>query len=116
MGIIAEPYGKTRMTDLLSTRINTALPFQVHDLDVPRRVVRLTAAAGSVLGNGRYPPAVAEHLGETLTLIALLASTLKYEDVFSLQIQGDGPISLMVADTTSDELLDTGQLLAELFC
>ena len=53
MGIIAEPYGKTRMTDLLSARIDTALPFQVHDLGVRRRVVRLTTAAGSVLGNGR---------------------------------------------------------------
>ena len=115
MGIIAEPYGKTRMTDLLSARIDTALPFQVHDLDVPRRVVRLTATASSVLGTGRYPPAVAEHLGETLALVALLASALKYDGGFSPQIQGDGPISLMLADATSDELLDTGQLLAELF-
>ena len=102
MEIIAEPYGKPRKTDLPSTRIDTALPFQIHDLGVPRRVVKLTAAPGSVLGTGRYPPAVAEHLGETLALAAPLASALKYDSGFSLQIQGDGSISLMITDTASE--------------
>ena len=90
------------MTDLLSARIDSALPFQVHKLGVRGRVVRLTAAAGPMLGTERYPPAVAGLLGGSLALVALLASTLKCDVVFSLKIQGDGPISLMVANATSD--------------
>ena len=74
------------MTDLLSARIDTALPIQVHDLDALSQVAKLTAAAGSVLGTGRYPAALAEHLDETLALVAFFASALKYDGGFSLQI------------------------------
>ncbi len=44
-------------------------------------------------------------MGETLALTAVLASALKFDGVFKIQAQGDGPLSLMVADMTHDGAL-----------
>jgi molecular chaperone Hsp33 len=41
---------------------------------------------------------VARLLGETVVLAVTLAATLKYDGVFTLQLKGDGPVSLAVAD------------------
>ena len=49
-----------------------------------------------------YPPPVRGLALDCLGLTAVLASTLKYEGVFSLQIQGNGPVSLLLADATSE--------------
>ncbi|MDP1751292.1 MAG: Hsp33 family molecular chaperone HslO, partial [Reyranella sp.] len=40
-----------------------------------------------------------------MTLCAALATSLKYDGIFTLQISGDGPIRLLVADLTSDGAL-----------
>ncbi|MBF0561889.1 MAG: Hsp33 family molecular chaperone HslO [Alphaproteobacteria bacterium] len=77
------------------------LPFQIDAGAFRGRVVRLGPALGDVLARHDYPDAVASMLGETLVLAVTLAGMLKYEGVFSLQIQGDGPIRLLVADVTS---------------
>jgi molecular chaperone Hsp33 len=45
-----------------------------------------------------YPRAAAMLLGETLALAALLGSLLKTEGRLIVQAQGDGPISLLVAE------------------
>ena len=84
------------------TTLDTVLPFQVDGLGVRGRFVRLAEVARPVVADARYPAPVASLVLETLVLTALLASVLKYEGVFSLQIQGDGPISLLVADITSE--------------
>jgi molecular chaperone Hsp33 len=41
-------------------------------------------------------------LGQMMAIAAALAGALKYEGVFTLQTQSNGPIRLMVADVTSD--------------
>lgn len=65
------------------------------------RLVRLGPALDAIVRRHAYPEVVAELLGETLALAAALASSLKYEGVFTLQTRGDGPVSLMVADISS---------------
>ncbi|CAA7618823.1 Hsp33 family molecular chaperone HslO [Magnetospirillum sp. UT-4] len=77
------------------------LPFQVGGGAVRGRLVRLDAALDGILGGHAYPPAVGALLAETLALAAVLAGALKYEGVFTLQAQGDGPVTLVVADVTS---------------
>lgn len=54
-----------------------------------------------IMGRHEYPPPVAILLSEVATLTVLLSSMLKHEGVFTLQISGDGPIRLLVADVTT---------------
>jgi len=77
------------------------LPFLLDAGLVRGRLVRLGPALDEILGGHDYPAMVAERLAETLTIASALAGALKYEGVFTLQIQGDGPIPLLVADVTS---------------
>ena len=50
----------------------------------------------------RLPAAVSDLLGQLLVLAGALAGGLKFEGSFSLQIRGDGPVRLLVADCTND--------------
>ncbi|KZD12611.1 molecular chaperone Hsp33 [Oceanibaculum pacificum] len=81
---------------------NLVLPFQIEALGLRGRAVRLGAEVDAILNRHDYPAPVARMLGEALALTALLAAALKYDGIFTLQIQSDGPISLLVADVTSD--------------
>jgi molecular chaperone Hsp33 len=48
---------------------------------------------------------VARPLAEAMVLCAALATSLKYDGIFTLQIAGDGPIRLLVTDLTTDGAL-----------
>ena len=85
-----------------SINLDFAQTFQIEGLDVRGRLVRLGPALDDVLHAHGYPEPVSEMLAETLTLAVTLASALKYKGIFTLQIQSDGPISLLVADITSE--------------
>ena len=77
-------------------------PFKIEGQAVRGRLVRLGPLIDAVLDRHRYPPVVAELLGEMVALAAGLAGALKYDGVFTLQTKGDGPVRLMVADVTSE--------------
>jgi len=89
------------------TSSDAVLPFQVDALGVRGRLVRLGEAAKPLLDENRYPATVRGLALDTMALTALLASTLKYEGVFSLQVQGDGPVGLLFGDATSEGALRT---------
>lgn len=84
---------------------NLALPFALPMLGARGRVVRLGPAVDAILRRHDYPPPVAALLGESLALCVALASSLKYEGIFTLQMRGDGPVRLLVVDLTSDGAL-----------
>lgn len=65
------------------------------------RMIRLGAAIDRILSGHDYPALVGQILGETVVLAAGLAGGLKFDGIFTLQAQGSGPISLLVADVTS---------------
>ncbi len=69
------------------------------------RMVKLGPALDGVVGPHGYPIQVSRLLAEAVSLAAALAGALKYDGIFTLQIQGKGPISLVVADVTSDGAL-----------
>lgn len=77
-------------------------PFQIEAAGLRGRLVRLGPAVDAVLARHGYPTPVASMLAETLAMTAVLASGLKYDGVFSLQMQGDGPVGLVIADLSSD--------------
>jgi molecular chaperone Hsp33 len=82
-----------------------ALPFQLDALGVRGRLVRLGPSLDAIIERHGYPLAVARPLAEAMVLCVALATSLKYDGIFTLQISGDGPIRLLVTDLTSDGAL-----------
>jgi molecular chaperone Hsp33 len=76
-------------------------PFQIESSNLRGRLVRLGATVDEILSAHDYPEPVAQLLGETVMLAAMMASALKYEGVFTLQAKGDAAVSMLVADITS---------------
>jgi molecular chaperone Hsp33 len=89
------------MMTLQSSLDDHVQPFQIEAPGLRGRLVRLGPAVDSVLTGHHYPAPVAAMLAEALAMGAVLASGLKYDGIFTLQLQGDGPVRLMVVDITS---------------
>lgn len=78
-------------------------PFQLEsggegEARLTGRLARLGAVVDDVLSRHDYPEPVAHLLGEAIALCATLAGALKFDGIFTFQIQGDGPVSLLLAD------------------
>ncbi len=76
-------------------------PFQLEVSALRGRAVRMGDVINDILEPHGYPNPVAHLVGETITIAALLSSMLKYEGIFTLQMHGDGPVSMLVADVTA---------------
>jgi molecular chaperone Hsp33 len=64
-------------------------------------LVHLDAAWRALIEHSDYPAAIRDTLGEAVAASLLLAATIKFEGVLSLQLQGDGPMHLMLVQCTS---------------
>ena len=64
-------------------------------------LVHLDAAWRALIEHRRYPQAIRDTLGEAVAASLLLAATIKFQGVLSLQLQGDGPVHLMLVQCTS---------------
>lgn len=84
----------------------------MHDRDCLRRfvfdrfpirgqLVHLDAAWLALLEHRDYPVMVRDILGQSMAAAALLAATIKFDGVLSLQLQGDGALYLMLAQCTA---------------
>lgn len=80
---------------------DVVLPFALESSALRGRIVRLGPVATQILTAHDYPQILAATLAKTLAAATLFAAMIKYEGVFSLQFQGDGPVDLMVVDVTS---------------
>ena len=67
-----------------------------EDLSVRGELVQLDSAYQSIIANKNYPVPLQGLLGELLVATTLLTATLKFEGSITLQLQGDGPVSLAV--------------------
>jgi molecular chaperone Hsp33 len=65
------------------------------------QVVRLTNAWQTGLAHQSYPPCIQALLGELVSAAVLLASNIKFNGSLVLQLQGDGPVALIVVECTS---------------
>ena len=61
-------------------------------------LVSLDTASRAILDAHPYPPALRRVLAELLAASALLASTLKFSGSLIVQLQGDGPVRLLVVE------------------
>jgi len=72
--------------------------FLFDQSNVRGEVVHLDAAWRAVLERHDYPPALRTVLGELMAASTLLAAMLKLKGALILQIQGQGPVSLLVVE------------------
>ncbi len=77
---------------------DVVVPFKIETANIRGRFVRLGNAVDDVLRIHNYPEPVSRLLGEALTLVAMLGSSLKFDGTFSLQTRSDGPVKMLVAD------------------
>ena len=59
-------------------------------------LVRLDVTWRAANEHHDYPPVVRDALGEAMAATALLAGTMKFDGRLTLQVQGEGPLHLMV--------------------
>ncbi|MGA9033394.1 MAG: Hsp33 family molecular chaperone HslO [Sulfuricaulis sp.] len=79
--------------------------FMFENEPIRGEIVHLDATWQAVLERRQYPPRVREVLGELMAAAALLTSTLKFDGRLIMQIQGKGPVSLLVVECTSDRTM-----------
>ena len=77
---------------------DTVLPFQLDLSDIRGRVARLDGALESVLKQHEYPPQIEALVAEATLLTALIGQTIKLRWKLSLQIRGNGPVSMIATD------------------
>ncbi len=76
--------------------------YLTEDRSVRIQAVRLYATWKAVQANHDYPPAITHLLGELVAASTLLAANIKFDGSLVLQIQGDGPIALLVVECRND--------------
>ena len=64
-------------------------------------IVHLDATWQAVLDRRDYPPCVRDVLGEMMAAAALLTATLKFDGRLIMQVQGHGPVNLLMVECTS---------------
>ncbi len=87
----SQPASQTARDDLVAA-------FQIEGQPARGRIVRLGSVVDDILKRHDYPEAIANLLGETCALAALVGASLKFEGRLIVQAQGDGPVSYVVAD------------------
>ena len=76
--------------------------FLFEDLDIRGRLVCLTGAWQRMLDGRDYPEEITSLLGHTTALNVLLGANQKGAGRVTLQVQGSGPVRLLVADCTAE--------------
>ncbi len=82
----SQPAPDTALDDMVAA-------FQIEGQPARGRIVRLGAVVDEVLKRHDYPEPIANLLGETCALAALVGASLKFEGRLIVQAQGDGPVA-----------------------
>ncbi|WKE65911.1 Hsp33 family molecular chaperone HslO [Gallaecimonas kandeliae] len=79
--------------------------FIFEDAQVRGELVQLDQSFQAIVENHDYPPQVQRLLGELMAATSLLTATLKFEGDITVQVQGDGPLNLMVINGNNNQVL-----------
>ncbi|HFQ5442273.1 TPA: Hsp33 family molecular chaperone HslO [Vibrio vulnificus] len=74
-----------------------------EDLSVRGELVQLDEAYQRIISSKDYPAALQKLLGELLVSTTLLTATLKFEGSITIQLQGEGPVSLAVINGDNEQ-------------
>ena len=79
--------------------------FLLEATPVRGEIAHLDATWRAVLERREYPQPLQTLLGEMMAAAALLSATLKFEGSLIMQMQGSGPVQLLVVEATSEHTL-----------
>jgi len=79
---------------------DTLQRFLFQNAPIRGEIVHLDTTWQTVQANHDYPTILRDAMGELMAAAALLAATLKLDGALILQIQGKGPVSLLVVECT----------------
>ena len=79
--------------------------FLLEGTAVRGELVHLDATWRAVLQRRSYPEPLERLLGEMMAAGALLSATLKFDGALIMQMQGEGPVRLLVVEVTSEQTL-----------
>jgi len=88
-------------------------PFLLEDLDIRGALVQLGPSWAAMTGRRSYAAPVRDLLGELAAVTALIGSKLKTPGRLSFQLQGHGPVSMLVMDC-NEQLQLRGMAKSEL--
>ncbi len=74
-----------------------------EDLAVRGELVQLEETYQHIISSKEYPPALQTLLGELLVATTLLTATLKFDGSITIQLQGNGPVSLAVINGDNEQ-------------
>lgn len=114
--------------------MNTIQRFLFKDLDIRGQHLKINQAWLKMIENRGYPDSIIALLGELTAIAVMMANGMKNKGKVTLQVQGAGPIYLLVVEvthdlklrgvaktnqtitteTTMDELLGDGQVMVTL--
>ncbi len=77
---------------------NIVQRFMFDDLDIRGAVVRLDSVWEKLMAGRNYPEPVVDLLGQMSATTLLLADNLKQPGRLTIQLRGNGPVSLLVID------------------
>jgi molecular chaperone Hsp33 len=77
---------------------DSVLPFQLDAADIRGRFVRLSRVVDEVLRQHDYPPQIEALVAEAVLLTALIGQAIKLRWKLSLQVRGDGAVTLLATD------------------
>jgi molecular chaperone Hsp33 len=75
--------------------------FMFEEFPIRGHLVHLDSSWRALIEHRDYPGLIRDTLGEAVAASLLLAATIKFDGVLSLQLQGEGPVHLMLAQCTS---------------
>ncbi len=75
--------------------------FLFEQFPVRGHIVHLDATWAALLEHRTYPAEIRDTLGEAVAASVLLASTVKFDGLLTLQLQGQGPMHLLLAQCTN---------------
>lgn len=82
--------------------MNIIKPFMLEDGLFRGSFIAADDAISKMMENHNYPPIIQSYLTQVALLAVALSAGIKYDGVFSLQIKGNGPISTLFCDVTTD--------------
>src|ERR1700754_1659144 len=93
------------LQDIQTIMNDTLQRFLLESTPVRGEIAHLDATWRAVLERRSYPAALERLLGEMMAAAALLSATLKFEGSLIMQMQGSGPVQLLVVEATSEQTL-----------